>query len=270
MSVRVCCVQMAPKVGDVKANVNKMTAFVDEIMRKEAVDMIIFPELATSGYECGDAFIDLAEYAETSVSIQSMCKVAKQYSVHIVFGFPERQSEERKGLFNSCVYVNPDGHACGTYQKVHLFNLEREYFSHGKQFPIFNTPFGKMGILICWDTAFPEAARMYSLQGADFLVIRSNWEKPYEDDWDLAVSARALDNCIPIAAANRVGKDKSLAFFGHSRIIGPTGKVLRSLDQDTEGYITAELDLNESKRLRREYYTFFNDRKPELYTGLTN
>ncbi|WBW71865.1 mitochondrial omega-amidase [Schizosaccharomyces osmophilus] len=270
MSVRVCCVQMAPEVGDVKGNVKRMSEYVDEVMSKEAVDMIVFPELVTSGYECGDMFIDLAEYVETSDTIHFMCKVAKKYAVHVVFGFPERRSREKKEVFNSCVYIDSDGHVCGTYQKMHLFGQEQNYFSHGTKFPIFNTPFGKMGLLICWDTAFPEAARMYSLQGADFLIVSSNWEKPYQDDWDLVVSARALDNCIPIAAANRVGKDKTLGFFGHSRIVGPTGKVIRSLDQDVEGYITADLDLNQSKRLRQEYYTFFRDRKPQLYTELTN
>ncbi|EPX75371.1 nitrilase [Schizosaccharomyces octosporus yFS286] len=268
MSVRVCCVQMAPKVGDVKENTKRMSEFVDEILSKESVDMVVFPELATSGYECGDKFYHLAECVETSDSVQFMCKVAKQYGVHIVFGFPERKTQESKQLFNSSVYIDSKGHVCGTYQKMHLFDQERKYFSHGTEFPIFNTPFGKMGLLICWDTAFPEAARIYSLKGADFLIVSSNWEKPYEDDWDLAVSARALDNCIPIAAANRVGKDETLSFFGHSRIVGPTGKVIQSIDKDSEGFIIADLDQNHSKRLRQEYYTFFRDRKPHLYTDL--
>ncbi|RYM02713.1 carbon-nitrogen hydrolase family protein [Sporolactobacillus sp. THM7-7] len=269
MKVTVSCVQMEPKLLDVEYNLQKMCQFIDEIMeRNKNTDLIIFPELITSGYECGNQFHNLAEIVKNGKSMNVIGKMAEKYDTNIIYGFPER--DERSGdLYNSCVYISDKGKVEGVYRKVHLFDTEKIYFKKGSKFPIFNTRFGKIGIMICWDTAFPEVARIYALKGAELLVVSTNWEKPYSDDWDLVTRSRAFDNCVYLVAANRIGKDKKLSFFGHSKIIGPLGKQIKGLDQEVEGFISSELDLERSKQLRKQYYTFFEDRMPKLYHDLT-
>ena len=277
MKIHVTCVQMQPTLEDVRGNLAQMVHWVEKAMHEAPqTQLIVFPELATSGYECQDAFQSLAETLPQGRSLEEMGKVARSYGVHIVYGFPERDAVLTDVLYNSAVLLGDDGQPRGVYRKVHLFASEKEYFRPGCAYPLFATPLGKLGIMICWDTAFPEVARCYALQGADLLVVSTNWEKAYladlptdnEGDWDLVTRARALDNCIYLAAANRIGTDKSLGFFGRSKIIGPTGKPLAQLDEERQGLIAAELDFAVAQELRHRYYTFMKDRRPDTYQEL--
>ena len=133
-------------------------------------------------------------------------------------------------------------------------------------------------IWVVWDTAFPEVARIYGLKGADLLIVSTNWEDPYEEewdpseinsheeDWDLITKARAYDNTLHLVAANRVGDDgKTLSFFGRSKVIGPTGREIAALDTREEGILSAEIDLSLTEKKRVQYYTFFKDRVPDAY-----
>lgn len=270
MKVNITCVQIHPKLFDVKANLAKMSDFIKTIIKeKPQTDLIVFPELCTTGYECGNEFFRLAEDIKTGESIQQMGALAKEYGIHLIYGFPQRDSQIKDVIYNSNAFIGPDGNLIGTYQKVHLFGQEKMYFRPGCSYPVFETKIGKIGTMICWDSAFPEVARIYALEGVDLLVATSNWEKPYSQDWDLTTAARALDNCMYLAAANRVGKDLELDFFGHSRIYTPMGQVITALDQDIEGFISAELDYSLPIKYRQEYYTYFKDRRPDSYHLLT-
>ena len=127
--------------------------------------------------------------------------------------------------------------------------------------------------MICWDTAFPEVARTYALRGAQLLVVCTNWEITESEswpmdtaaDWDLVTRARAFDNLLHLVSANRVGVDRGLGFFGHSNIIDPVGKAIESLDEPVEGVIHARIDLGSTEKRRKEYYTIFEDRRPDTY-----
>lgn len=269
MKIKVACVQMLPKLFDVKYNIEKMSNLITKVVENNnKIDLIVFPELITSGYECGNEFQNLAETVEDSQSIKIIGDLAKKFNTTIVYGFPERDNILKDILYNSSVCIDNNGNVAGVYRKVHLFDTEKKYFRAGCDFPIFNTSFGKIGIMICWDTAFPEVARTYCLKGAELLVVNTNWEKPYSQDWDLVTRARAFDNCMYLVAANRIGYDKELGFFGHSKIINPVGKILKELNEEVEGIISEELDLELPKKLRSEYYTIFKDRRPELYNEL--
>jgi predicted amidohydrolase len=266
MKVNVACVQMQPKRFDVETNLSKMQGFIEQIMEeKPKTELIVFPELITSGYECGKEFQNLAETVPHGQSMKIIGELAKKYQVHIVYGFPERDPYVTDVLYNSAALIDSNGEVMGVYRKVHPFDTEKQYFRAGCGYPLFNTPIGKIGIMICWDTAFPEVARSYALQGADLIVISTNWEKPYEADWDLITKARAFDNVIYIAAANRIGHDETLGFFGRSKIMGPLGVPIAELNEEVEGVISAELDYSVPLRLKHEYYTFFKDRRPDTY-----
>ncbi len=263
--MKVACIQMKPVRFQVEENLKRMTYFIEKAMKKK-VDFIVFPELITSGYECGKQFINMAEVATDSNSIRCISKLAKKHSVNIIFGFPERDPYEGRIVYNSSVFIDDEGNLKGIYRKVHLFGkAEKEVFKAGDTYPVFDTSFGKIAMMICWDTAFPEVARIYALEGASIIFISTNWENPYSDDWDLAIRSRAADNAIFVAGANRVGKDDHLSFFGHSKIVSPTGKVMKALHTDEEGIVRAKLDLSSIEKLRNEYYTYFKDRRVDTY-----
>ena len=277
MKVNVACVQMEPVLRNVEENLAKMADFIDRTMAEHPkTQLIVFPELITSGYECGDDFYDLAESPVGGKACQKICECAKKHQVHVVYGFPERDPKKEGVLYNSAALISDEGIVLGVYRKVHLFAGEKEHFTPGDEYPLFETGIGKIGIGICWDTAFPEVTRTYALKGADLIVIPTNWEKPYlpegltdnQGDWDLVVRARAFDNCIYLAGANRIGFDETLGFFGRSKIIGPTGSPIAELNEEVEGVIAAELDYDVPRLLKKKYYTLLEDRRPETYMEL--
>jgi len=266
VKIKVSVVQMAPKVFDKQSNLAKIAHFVKKIAAAEPEnDLIIFPELVTTGYECGGKFSELAEPFPNSPTIDFMARLAQQYHTHLIFGFAEQDPSQQGIIYNSAALIDSKGIPVGVYRKVHLFGREGEFFRPGLKYPLFKLAIGKIGIFICWDALFPEVARIYALQGADLLVVCTNWENPYAQEWDLMTSARAFDNTLPLAAANRIGKDDSLSFFGHSRILSPLGKVIAELGEGVEAYATAEVDYNETKQLRTKYWTQLAQRRPDTY-----
>ena len=255
MKISVSCAQLLPKLGDRAANLEKMSVYVEQIMaEKPGTNLIVFPELMTSGYEgTPEMFQELAETLPNGESMQVMGALAKKHHVHIIYGLPERDPVLTDVLYNAAVLINSDGIAVGTYRKVHPFADEKRWCRAGCEVPVFDTEIGKIGIMICWDTGFPEIARCCALKGADLLVVSTNWEDPYADDWDLITKARAFDNTLHLVAANRIGDDgKTLSFFGHSKIMGPTGREIAALDE------------KEPKNMNSEAYETWAERHEEL------
>lgn len=269
---------MQPVRFDFAYNLDKMCELIRKTMTEyPATNLIVFPELITSGYECGQEFQRLAERVSDGESVKVISELAKKYKVHIIYGFPERDPLIEDVLYNSAVFIGSHGEVLGCYRKVHLFASEKEFFRAGCDYPLFETELGRIGVMICWDTAFPEVARAYALQGAELIIVSTNWEKAYledietknQEDWDLITRARAFDNCLFLAAANRIGTDENLGFFGRSKIVSPTGEYIRELNEEVEGIISAEIDLSIIPKLRAAYYTFFKDRRPDTYELLS-
>lgn len=270
MGIHVACVQMKPVLAGYEENLAKMEKFVHQVMtEKPETQLIVFPELITTGYECTkEQFDAMAETLPDGRSMKAMGKLAEAYGVHIIYGFAERDPFATDVLYNSSTMIDDRGKVLGRYRKVHPFDTEKQWCRAGCDYPLYETSLGKIGVMICWDTGFPEVARAYALQGADLLVVCTNWEKPYSDDWDLITKARAFDNTLHLIAANRIGDDIELGFFGHSKIIDPVGREIAALDEEVEGYIAAELDLSITQKERQRYYTFFKDRRPDTYGEL--
>jgi len=268
--VNVSCVQTRPYLGQVDKNLENILARIKEVMEaRPDTDLIVFPELATTGYEgTKEEFQDMAETVPDGKCMKAIAELCREYKVYVVYGFAERDPHATDVLYNSALFINNKGEILGQYRKVHPFDTEKMWCRAGCDFPIFQTDFGKVGIQICWDTAFPEVSRIYALKGADLLVVSTNWEKPYEEDWDLMTKARAFDNTLHLVAANRIGDDRTLGWFGRSKIIDPLGRVIEALDEEVEGIIHAELDLSMTRKKRVEYYTFFKDRRPDTYGEL--
>lgn len=269
-NLEVSCVQVQPKLGEFEYNVSCMEKYIEDIMAERPdTKLIVFPELMTSGYELPkNEFLQIAEKVTDGESMKRVGALCEKYGVNVVYGFPEKAPEDNDIMYNSAVMIGSKGEIIGNYRKVHPFDTEKRWCKEGSELKVFDTEFGKVGIMICWDVAFPEVARVYALQGAELLIVSTNWENPFSEDWDLITKARAFDNTLHLVAANRIGPDKNLSWFGHSKIVSPVGKDIEALDDDVEGVIHSKIDLTKTEDLRKEYYTFFNDRQPSVYMDI--
>jgi predicted amidohydrolase len=235
--VSVACVNFHTKWGDKKANLRNIETAVQEAARGGS-QIIVFPELALSGYECDDGIQAThqscamhRELAETvpGPSTRLIENIAKDLGVYIVFGMPEQDRNDPDRRYISSVIVAPHG-ILGAYRKLHLapsprFN-EDICFTPGHDIPVWETRYGLVGILICYDFwYFPELARIMALKGARLLInttaSAAGPGKPYFIVQQ--TGCRATENIVYAASANLVGQERSLSFAGHSVIAGPLG-----------------------------------------------
>lgn len=271
--VTIATVQMKPRLGDMEENLIAMSNWIKQIGTEQKTDLIVFPELSTTGYECGVSFTDYAQRVP-GPSVNLIAQRASEYGVHIAFGLVTKEKVESI-LHNSLVVVGPDGEVIGEYHKVHLLGEEQMTFRPGYRYTTLETEFGILGLLLGWDLAFPEVARSLALGGADVLVVSANWEEPRADEWRTYLRSRAYENTIFVAAANRVGEEPSYTFCGDSAIIGPRGQVYASLAGETkdetnepvEGYVVARVDLDDVRQYREELQTF-QRREPSTYRAI--
>jgi predicted amidohydrolase len=271
--VTVAVVQMAPKPGQVEENLSVMSKFVDKICTEQKkVDLIVFPELVTTGYELGVGFTDVAERVPGQ-SVHLLAQRASDYQTHIVFGLVTKEKVEST-IYNSAVLIGPEGELLGEYRKIHLPGEERIAFRPGYRLPVFETDCGQVGVLLGWDLAFPEAARSLALDGAEILCVCASWTRTPDqdkevavDEWRTYIHARALENSLYVAASNRVGEEYTYQFFGDSRIVGPRGETYVYIDEDESAYAVATIDLDTVRKTREELQ-ILQCRQPQAYRSL--
>lgn len=271
--VTIAVVQMKPKLGEAEDNLVKMSETISKIASQQRVDLIVFPELITSGYELGVRFTELAQRVP-GPTINLIAQRANEYGVYIAFGMVTKERVESV-LYNSAILVGPDGELLDAYNKIHLRGEERMAFREGFKLPIIPTEIGNIGLMVGYDLAFPEVARSLSLDGAEILCVMANWEAGQIDEWKTYTRARAYENSVFIAAANRIGEDVTLNFGGESMIVGPRGQIHASLANETdpesgaplEGFAVARIDLDEVRKYREEYQ-FIQNRQPAVYKTL--
>jgi predicted amidohydrolase len=170
-------------------------------------------------------------------------------------------------LYNTAVLVGPEGDLAGQYHKVHLRGEERMAFRPGYRLDATETEYGVLGLMVGWDLAFPEVARSLVLAGAELLVICANWEQPHVEEWRTYLRARAFENAVYVAAANRVGEEPSYTFFGQSAILGPQGRTYAVAEEPVEGYAVARIDLD-LVRQQREETQILQCRQPPSYRAV--
>lgn len=263
--ITVATVQMQPALGQMEENLMKMGEFIRRIATEQPVDLIIFPELATTGYEVGPRFPQMAQLVP-GPAVNIIGQRAAEYGVHVAFGMVAKERVESI-IYNSAILVGPDGEVIGQYPKVHLRGEERMAFRAGYRVQPFQADFGTVGLMVGWDLAFPEVARSLVLEGAEVLAVLADWEEPHQEEWRTYLRARAYENAVYVAAANRVGEEPSYTFFGQSTIIGPRGRVRAMVDQPVEGYAVAKIDLNDVRR-QREESQILQCRQPTAYRAV--
>ena len=250
--------QLAPILGKPDKNLRKL----ERVVAKSAADLVLAGELFLSGYMARDAFTHLAEPLD-GPSVKAACKIAENHDAHLVFGMAEREAGTRR-LFNSSVLVTPDGGVVA-YRKIYPANFgpfeEGLYFGRGDALTLVDTKLGKIGLLICYDSFFPELAKAYALQGADFLAIISASPATSKPFFDRILPARAIENAMHVLYANLVGTELNIVFQGGTQAIGPRGEDLGKAADFKEGTVVADVDLRDTKTARMFRPTLRDTRK---------
>lgn len=267
--VKLALVQFESKIMDVEYNVEKAIDYIKKA-GKEKADLIVFPELFTTGYNVDiikEKYYDLAEELD-GPTITTFKKYAKENNINIVA--PIALSKGVYGaVYNSAVVINRDGEIVGTYDKTHLWAGDMFYFKSGNEYPVFDLDFGKLGIMICYDGGFPEVSRILALQGAELIVCPSAFPIWDKDMWDIYFKSRSLENVCFVVGINRVGVEDKLEMFGNNKVYNPRGKILMEGKLDEEDMQFLDIDLDEIKSYRK-VVPYLKDRKPKEYKMLTN
>ncbi|MCF6465947.1 nitrilase-related carbon-nitrogen hydrolase [Clostridium sp. Cult2] len=267
-NVKLALVQFDSKMKDVKHNVGKALNFIKNA-GKEKADLIVFPELFTTGYNVNIIkydYYDLAENIE-GYTIKTLSEAAKENNINIVA--PIALNKGVYGIvYNSAVVINREGNVVGIYDKTHLWAGDMFYFKSGDNYPVFDLDFGKVGIMICYDGGFPEVSRMLALKGAELILCPSAFPIWDKDMWDIYFKSRALENVCFVAGINRVGLEDDLDMFGNNKVCNPRGKVLLEGSMNIEEMQTIEINLDEIKEFRK-VVPYLKDRKPGSYKILT-
>jgi predicted amidohydrolase len=261
----VAAVQMNSVDGDIESNTAHIIDFVTKLKNADKkIVLAVFPEMCLYGYDRLEEISDLYTQEDILGSLEEIARVSRNCGLELVIGAPLICD---KGVENSLYFISNCGKVSHLYSKTHLINSESGVFTAGKQFCVSNTALGKAGFLICWDTAFAEASRLYARADVKLIIAGAAWEKPYTHQWKTAVCGRSFDNGVPIIGANRVGKNSSNNFCGHSVITDRMGNILSEADGEQEMFITAPV--SELFGLDIEFGLPLNELRKDIY-GLDN
>ncbi|GIV77425.1 carbon-nitrogen hydrolase family protein [Litorilinea aerophila] len=263
--ITVALVQMAPALANPEANLRKMGDFVEHICSEQQTDLIVFPELSYTGTELGLRATDLAERVPGHAT-NYLAKRASDYGTHIVFGMVIKEKVESI-LYNGVVCLGPEGDVAAEYRKVHLLGEERQVYRNGFRFVNVDAEWGRFGLSIGHDLAFPEVARSLTLEGAELILVCANWEEEMAASWRAHIISRACENAVFVAAANRVGQEPTMRFAGDSILVGPKGEIYTVLDEPIEGYAVATIDLDEVRHVREDRQ-LIQFREPAAYRAV--
>ncbi|HWQ43507.1 MAG TPA: N-carbamoylputrescine amidase [Desulfosporosinus sp.] len=277
-NVKVAATQMSCS-GSIDENIAKADVLVREAAEKGA-QIILLQELFETPYFCQKEKSDYYVYAtelEQNKAVAHFKKVAKELQVVLPISFYEKKNYAR---YNSLAVIDADGEVLGKYRKSHIPDgpgyEEKFYFNPGDTgFKVWNTRYAKIGVGVCWDQWYPEAARCMVLMGAELLfyptAIGSEPEDgsiDSKDHWQTCMFGHAAANLIPVVASNRIGieedDDSSITFYGSSFIAGPQGNKVSEVGRAEEGVLVAEFDLDQLEKQRLEW-GIFRDRRPDLY-----
>lgn len=253
-------IQAEPDLGNKEANLKKMGRMVGQT----EADIHLFGELYLTGYMCKDLFPKLAEDLR-GPSIKKVKKIAKESNAIIIFGMPEKD-EDTGAIYNSSVLVTGEGEAT-SYRKVYPANFgpfeELQYFRRGDRLEVVDTNLGKIGLLICYDTFFPEVAKGLALRGADVLVCISAAPATSKPFFDKVIPARALENTCFFLYSNIVGTELNMVFQGGTQAVGPRGEELGRAADFEEGVVECTVNLGDIK-VARNFRPTLRDTRPEI------
>ena len=274
---------------DIPANIEKLKGNIRKCAEQGA-QLVVLQELHNSVYFCQHEEAALCDLAEPipGPSTETYGALAKELGIVLVLSLYERRTA---GIYhNTAVVIEKDGTIAGKYRKMHIPDdpcyYEKFYFTPGDiGFRPIDTSVGRLGVLVCWDQWFPEAARLMALSGAELLIYPTaiGWESSDTDDekqrqlqaWETVQRGHAVANGLPVIAVNRVGHEpdpsgatRGILFWGNSFVAGPQGEIIHRASNTEEESGVISIDMNRSEQVRR-WWPFLRDRRIEEYSGLT-
>lgn len=261
--LRAGIVQFDVRLGDEAANLNSVLDGVRRLA-EEKTALAVLPELWSVGFDTAR----LAEHAaRTPRVLEQVAEAAAAAKMVIAGSLPEATAD---GICNTLYVHDSDGTLAGAYRKVHLFvpNREDRFFLGGDRGLVCPTSVGLLGLVICYDLRFPEFCRALTLRGAEALIVSAQWPASRILHWDVLLRARAIENQLPVIAANRCGADSALVYGGHSQVVASSGEIAVAADDRQAAVLSAVLDKNEQARFRREI-PCLRDRQPGVYDDLS-
>ncbi|RLF91129.1 acyltransferase [Thermococci archaeon] len=257
VKLRVAFAQTHPQYGEVDENLERTLS----ILERSRADLIVFPEMCLTGYnfESRRKLLEISEEIPGKAT-EEWTEVCREENKYLVAGVSER---EGRRLYNSAVLVGPNG-LIGKYRKTHLFHREKELFLPGDTgFRVFDLGSVRVGLMICFDWIFPEAARTLALKGADLIAHPANLVLPYCQG---AMITRSIENRIYTVTANRIGREGSLEFTGMSQITSPKGEILARASREREEVREVKIDPREARDKKiTDNNDVLKDRRPEFY-----
>ena len=237
--------------------------WIEEVCTDRKMDILVLPEMWTTAY----ALSSLEETLEKDEdgTVQLLQKLAKTYQVNLVAG--SIAVKEGNDIYNRALVITRSGDVQYQYDKIHLVPMldEHLYLTGGKSpVQLFELDGRKMGVVICYDLRFPELIRSLALQGAEVVFVLAEWPVARVTHWEVLQQARAIENQVFIVSCNRVGVDDGVEFAGTSMVVDPWGDIVVKGSRDQVETLTAELNLDEVSRIRKEV-PIFTSRVPELY-----
>jgi predicted amidohydrolase len=270
--MKISCVQTDVTFQDINANLSSLEATVRSEVA-QGTQLTVFPECFSTGY-CFDSLAEAMELGESvpGPSTDRVAKLCAELRTYVVFGMLEKSGDK---LFNVAVLIGPEG-LIGSYRKVHLPYLGVDRFTTpgDRPFEVFEAAGVRVGMLICYDGGFPEAARVLSIRGADLIVLPTNWPPGGSYMAEFSINCRAMENGIYFAAVNRIGTENGFSFIGKSRICSPVGATINSIDDASPGILRTEIDplIARTKRIVRvpgkHLIDRMADRRPEMYGAI--
>jgi predicted amidohydrolase len=267
--VKIAAVQMNPKLRRNEKNLEKILFRIQEAADK-GVQLIVFPECALSGYffRSREEALSCAETIPGPATDKT-ADLCRKLGVYVVFGLLEIDNGK---LYNAAALVGPEGLA-GSYRKTHIpmDGADRFVEPGDKPFEVFHTPIANIGILICHDLTFPESARVLMLQGADIIVVPTNWPRKFDIVSRHMVNTRAVENFVHIVACDRVGIERKARFLGQSKIVNARGMTKISGSISKEEILYSEVDIAFARikfvpgLAGAKLFDMINDRRPEFY-----
>ena len=268
--------------ADVKNNIERLADGIADLAGRGA-QLIVLQELHNSLYFCQEELVDNFNLAEPipGPSTEIYGELARRYQVVIVTSLFERRAA---GLYhNTAVVIEKDGTIAGKYRKMHIPDdpgyYEKFYFTPGDLgFHPIDTSVGRLGVLVCWDQWYPEAARLMAMQGAEVLIYptaigydphdTAEEQQRQRRAWQTVMRGHAVANGLPVVAVNRVGDEDGVPFWGTSFVCGPQGEIIYEASETDEESIIVEMDMERSEQVRR-WWPFLRDRRIDQYTDIT-
>jgi predicted amidohydrolase len=277
-TVNVSVVQFDAAWLDRDANARRMAEFVEAEARTHGADLVVFPELANTGYvqdHLRDPDFTRAIYREAEPipgpTTDLLGEVARRCGTHVILGITQTHAKIPHVLYNSAALVAPDGEVIGVYQKMHAAMEEKDYFAAGGAAEVYQTALGRIALNICYDVRFPELARLQALEEAELIVaVWAMYEQPGKAPSDSIIvrcRQRARENAVYFVGCNRSGRENDRVYFGRSIIAGPDGAVLAISETDQEEVLRGTLT-DAALQEHRATVSYLADRRPELYQSL--